>query len=195
MSLILTPHALCRYVHCQVALRVPPLRLLYLDLYSEMGLALMPQPICLLISFFLAWPTMNQFRSSTSHLFSLFKSQAINPLYEITHFSHYFGSFCCFIWSSVSLNVILHSSSNASQQTLFFKNSPPSLLPVKKKKKIPCMLSYFRGCLLYVCALFFKLRKSFIQVVQAIFTAVTNVESNPESPPWKSLEKLTDSIW
>lgn len=52
----------------------------------------------------------------------------------------------------LSLLMLPHSSSYASKVILFFKNSTPSLLPVKKK--IPCMLSYFRGCLLYVCRVF-----------------------------------------
>lgn len=168
----------------------------------------MLQPICLLISFSLAWRTMNQFCCSTSHSSHPFKSQAINPLYEIINIIHFFWQFCYFNWSSVGVNALLHSSSNASREKFFFKYSLPTLLPVKKKNKNPRML-YFRDWLLYVCVyviffFFFTLWKSFICVVQAIFTAVYGDRCGFKSKnylPWtlwllrKILKKLTNLLW
>lgn len=88
-----------------------------------------------------------------------------------------FRQFCYFIWSSVGLNALLHSSSNASQGILFFKYSPPTLLPVKKRKKeekkiTVRSISGTVSCMCVYVIFFFTLWKSFTHVVQAIFTAV-----------------------
>lgn len=146
----------------------------------------MLQPICLLISFSLAWRTMNQFCCSTSHSSHPFRSQAINPLYEIINIIHFFWQFCYFNWSSVGVNALLHSSSNASREKFFFKYSLPTLLPVKKKNKNPRML-YFRDWLLYVCVyvnfFFFLHYESLSFVLFRPFSQrcmVTDVGSNPK---------------
>lgn len=145
----------------------------------------MLQPICLLISFSLAWRTMNQFCCSTSHSSHPFKSQAINPLYEIINIIHFFWQFCYFNWSSVGVNALLHSSSNASRGKFFFKYSLPTLLPVKKKKKIPaCSILGTDSCMcVYVFFFFFLHYESLSFVLFRPFSQrcmVTDVGSNPK---------------
>lgn len=73
-------------------------------------------------TYFILLAHINQFRTFSLVLFffSLFQRQAINPLYSITRFIHYCGGFCGFIWSSVFLKAILHSSSIVSRRTFFF---------------------------------------------------------------------------
>lgn len=135
-----------------MALEAPPLWLLYLDHSSEMGADAAAYLSTYFILFFL------------THYESilLFYQPLFSPIYEPSYqsfgwnytFSSLFRQFCYFIWSSVGPNALLHSSSNASRGILFFKYSPPTLLPVKKSKKRReknhCMF-YFRDCLLHVC--------------------------------------------
>lgn len=124
---------------------------------------LMPQSICRLISFCFSWPAMNQFCCSTSHSSHPFKSQVINPLDEITHFIHYF---CGFAILSEVLSVLMRYSIHhlmPAGEYCSLNIHPPTLLPVKKKKKITaCSISGTLSCMcVYVIFFFFYTMKVF----------------------------------
>lgn len=74
----------------------------------------------------------------------------INPLYGITSFIHYFGSFAILteVLSLLMCYSIPHLMKASKYCTLKIQHIPAAF------KKIPSMVFYFRGCLLNVCTVF-----------------------------------------
>lgn len=115
-----------------------------------------------------------------------FKSQAINPLYEISFYS-LFWWYCHFIWSSVSLNLFFHSSSNVRWYS-FFKNTT---LPAARKEQFPSILLYFRGCLVDAWWLFsgheYLSKLTFLRFLHTFsfseWEGAIDVEENQENLP------------
>lgn len=123
----------------------------------------MPQPICRLISFSFSWPTMNQFCCSTINSSHPFKSHVINPLDEITHFIHYFGSFA--ILSEV-LSVLMcysiHHLMPAGEYCSLNIHHPPCCQWKKEKKEekkiTACSISGTVSCMCVYVIFFYTMK-------------------------------------